>query len=192
MCESDMHKRRFRGEAGRLRSPERLALLEVDRVVRCSLDGVPVKTVLDVGTGTGLFAEAFAKAGLAVTGVDANTDYLEIARRQTPGAEFKQGAAEDLPFEDKRFDLVFLGHVLHETDDPIRALAEARRVALMRVSVLEWPYREEEHGPPLDHRLRSAEVKRLAREAGYARVKRIELVHMHLYRLEPGPPDRQA
>ena len=34
-----------------------------------------------------------------------------------------------------------LGHVLHETDDPVAALVEARRAARLRVVVLEWPYR---------------------------------------------------
>ena len=190
MCESDKHKRRFCGKAERLRSPERMALLEVDRVVRLSLEGVSVKTVLDVGTGTGIFAQAFTKAGLAVAGIDTNPDYLEIARRHVAAAEFRQGAAEAIPFEDGVFDLVFLGHVLHEADDPPRALMEARRVGLRRVSVLEWPYREEEQGPPPEHRLRSEEVKRLAEEAGYAGVERIELAHMYLYRLDPGLPGR--
>ncbi|MBL0177102.1 MAG: methyltransferase domain-containing protein [Ignavibacteria bacterium] len=30
-----------------------------------------------------------------------------------------------MPFEDASFDLVFLGHVLHEADDLLHALAEA-------------------------------------------------------------------
>ncbi len=51
------------------------------------------------------------------------------------------------------FEVAFLGHVLHETDDPVRALSEARRVTTVRVVVLEWPYVQEEEGPPLEHRL---------------------------------------
>jgi 2-polyprenyl-3-methyl-5-hydroxy-6-metoxy-1,4-benzoquinol methylase len=181
-----MHERRFSGEAHRLRSPDRMALLEVDRVVRSSLDGVLVGSVLDVGTGTGVFAEAFAGHGLAVTGIDTNSDLLELAREYVPGATFRQAPAEDIPFADGEFDIVFLGHVLHETDHPAKALTEARRVGLVRVSVLEWPYREEEHGPPLRYRLRSDEVESLAGEAGYAGVRRIELARMHLYLLDPG------
>lgn len=190
MADSDMHERRFHGEAEKLRSPERMAILEVDRVVSSSLEGVPVETVLDVGTGTGVFAEAFARLGLAVTGVDTNNDLLELAREYVPVAEFRQAPAEEIPFDDGEFDLVFLGHVLHETDYPVKALSEARRVGQRRVSVLEWPYREEEQGPPLKHRLRSDEVESLADGAGYAGVERIELAHMHLYLLDPGPRRR--
>ena len=36
---------------------------------------------------------------------------------------------EKLPFEDKAFDLAFMGHVLHEADDLLTALKEAQRVA---------------------------------------------------------------
>jgi ubiquinone/menaquinone biosynthesis C-methylase UbiE len=183
--ESQVHERRFHRKAERLRSSERIALLEVDRVVRSCLEGLPILSVLDVGTGTGVFAEAFAKVGLAVTGIDANGELLAIARRYVPHGEFREAVAEALPFEAGSFDLVFLGHVLHEADDPRQALGEVRRVASRRVSVLEWPYRSEEQGPPLEHRLRPATIEELAREAGYGHIVRGRLTHMDLYHLTP-------
>jgi 2-polyprenyl-3-methyl-5-hydroxy-6-metoxy-1,4-benzoquinol methylase len=64
MDESHLYERRFHKKAELLRSSERIALLEADRVVRSYLEGLPVQSVLDVGTGTGLFAEAFAKGGI--------------------------------------------------------------------------------------------------------------------------------
>ncbi|HTZ51502.1 MAG TPA: hypothetical protein VMF68_07580, partial [Spirochaetia bacterium] len=54
------HGHRFHGGVERLRAPERLALMEVPRVVALSLDGGGFASVLDVGTGAGVFAEAFA------------------------------------------------------------------------------------------------------------------------------------
>ena len=177
------HDRRYSGTAERLRRPERLAWLEVDRVVPLCLEGVDVATVLDVGTGGGLFAEAFAARGLEVAGCDVNEELLEAARAAVPQAAFTAGAAEELPYDDASFDLLFLGHVLHEVDDLDRTLAEARRVARRRVAVLEWPYRAEDHGPPLDHRLRPEVVEAKARKAGFVKVERLELTHMVLYRL---------
>jgi ubiquinone/menaquinone biosynthesis C-methylase UbiE len=91
---------------------------------------------------------------LAVTGIDPNGELLAMARRHVPNADFREAEEEDLPFDAGSFDLVFLGHVLHEADDHRRALSEARRVGRIRVSVLEWPYRREEQGPPFEHRLR--------------------------------------
>ena len=87
MEHNHVHERRFSGDADRLRSPERIKRLEVSNVVTLSLQGLPDAGVLDVGTGTGLFAEAFIAAGSAVTGIDTNPDLLALARRHVPTAE---------------------------------------------------------------------------------------------------------
>jgi ubiquinone/menaquinone biosynthesis C-methylase UbiE len=179
------HERRYGSGPERLRAPARVQLLEVPRVVSLCSEGIAVASVLDVGTGTGLFAEAFAGAGCAVTGVDPNEDMLAIARRHTAGV-FLAATAESLPFEDASFDLVMMGHVLHETDDPAAALREARRVARYRVAVLEWPYLDEEQGPPLTHRLQESQIRAFAREAGFADIDLVILSRSHLYRLAPG------
>jgi ubiquinone/menaquinone biosynthesis C-methylase UbiE len=179
------HERRFQGEADRLRTPERLALLEVPRVAALSREGLTVESALDVGTGTGIFAEAFAAGGLVVTGIDVNVDLLAVAHEHVPTAHFKEAPAERLPFADRSFDLVFLGHVLHETDDALAALTEARRVTRRRVAILEWPYREEPKGPPLAHRLKPEMVADLAIRAGFQDVETIHLEHMDFYRLTP-------
>jgi len=158
-------------------------MLEIGRVVELCLAGLEVKSVLDVGTGSGVFAEGFVKKGISVTGVDVNQGFLETARRLVPGVDFQMGLAERLPFAAGSFDLVFLGHVLHETNDPALALGEARRVGRYRVSVLEWPYRREEHGPPLEHRLKPETIVALANAAGFRDVEWIQLTHMELFRL---------
>lgn len=183
MVQSHEHDRRFHGEADRLRSAARIALLEPERVASLSIERMRAASALDVGTGTGVFAEAFSALGVSVTGIDVNAEFLEIARVHVPSARFLEGAAEEIPFGDRSFDLVFLGHVLHETDDPLKTLEEARRVARVRVAVLEWPYREEDAGPPLEHRLRPEVIEDLARNAGFREVERVELAHMDLYRL---------
>jgi len=178
-----MSDKLFHGDPARLRSPERMALLEVDRVVAISLAELEVKNALDVGTGTAVFAEAFANLGLDVTGIDLNPEMTEWARRHVPAARFEVGAAERLPFPDRSFDLVFLGHVLHESEEPARALGEAKRVARQRIVVLEWPYRQEEYGPPLEHRLKPETIETLLRDQRLERFERVALRNMELYRI---------
>jgi SAM-dependent methyltransferase len=175
------HERRFNGGADRLRAPARVALLETPRVVEICTDGAAIASVLDVGTGTGIFAEAFLAAGLTATGIDPSMELLSHARAHAPQAVFMEAVAEKLPFADGSFDLVFLGHVLHETDDPEAALREARRVSLKRVAVLEWPYRSEENGPPRAHRLSPERIFALSAATGLQPMRRIELHHMDLY-----------
>jgi ribosomal protein L11 methylase PrmA len=61
-----MHEKRFEGDISRLRNPERIARLDVEWGISLCLERVKIKNVLDVGTGTGVFAEAFAKRGVSV------------------------------------------------------------------------------------------------------------------------------
>jgi ubiquinone/menaquinone biosynthesis C-methylase UbiE len=179
-----MHERRFHGQIERLRSPERVALMEVDRVVNLSLEGIQADTALDVGTGSGIFAEAFAALGRKTVGADAEAGLVAAASRLVPRAAFVQAAAEALPFRAGSFDLVFLGHVLHETDDPLQALREALRVARERVAVLEWPYQDGRSGPPLEERIQPERVIELAHAAGFARIERVRLDHMEYFLLD--------
>lgn len=130
---------RLRGR-GPFRKEERLRRFPPGEIARKALEGLKAKSVLDIGTGTGVFAEAFAALGLFVVGLDPRADRLEVARAKVKGARFVEGRAEALPFPDGSFDLAFFGLALHHLD-PVPALREASRVA-RRVAVLEWPYRE--------------------------------------------------
>jgi ubiquinone/menaquinone biosynthesis C-methylase UbiE len=179
-----MHPRRFNAAIDRLRSPERLALLEVDRVVKISLEGKNILSVLDVGTGSGIFAEAFSQQGIAVTGIDPNPEMLKVAAQFAPDGEYRQATVEEMPFADKSFDLVFLGHVLHESDDLAKALSESKRCAKQRVIILEWPYINEEKGPPFDHRLDPTLVIEEAKKIGFKNVNMLQLTHMILFIFE--------
>jgi ubiquinone/menaquinone biosynthesis C-methylase UbiE len=179
-----MHERRFEGAIERLRSPERVDRLEVERVVDLCFENGPIASVLDVGTGSGLFAEAFARHGAEVSGVDVNAEMLIAARRFVPGGDFREGVAEQLPFPDGRFDLVFLGLVLHEADDAVEALNEARRTAREGVGVLEWPYRDQSFGPPITDRLRPEDLEDLFPKAGFRTWKATNLSNTDFYLLE--------
>ena len=179
-----MHERRFHADIKSLRSTERMALMEVEKVVELCLEGIQAQNALDVGTGSGIFAEAFAARGLVVAGIDANPEMVKTAKGYVPQGKFKLAPAEAVPYPDKSFDLVFLGHVLHETDDAFKALQEAHRVARQRVAVFEWPYLDEEFGPPLAHRLKPETIGDLARQAGFQEFEAVPLEHMAFYRLK--------
>jgi ubiquinone/menaquinone biosynthesis C-methylase UbiE len=100
-----------------------------------------------------------------------------------PLGNFREAVAESLPFPDASFDLLFFGLLLHESDEPLKVLLEARRVARKRVCILEWPYQDGEFGPPLAHRLKPTEIEDLARQAGLAHLESIPLTHLAFYRL---------
>jgi SAM-dependent methyltransferase len=184
-----MADRRFKGKAARLRSARRVKRLEVERVVDLCMAGVVIApnalgSVLDVGTGSGLFAEAFAKRGLRVAGVDIAPDMVAAAKLAVPLGDFRRAPAHDLPFGDDAFDVVFMGLVLHELDNVAGGLREAHRVARQRVAALEWPYRPQRSGPRMSRRLPPKRVRALAREVGLGGVDAVELSNVVLYLLD--------
>ena len=179
-----MHEKRFEGAPERLRSPERVQRLEVEKVTGLCLEGGQFNSVLDVGTGSGLFAERFFIRGLEVSGLDTNPEMLTTARQFVPRAEFRVGVAEALPYPDSSFDLVFLGLVLHESDEPLKVLQKARRVARLRIGILEWPYQDGVFGPPLAHRLKPEDLAEKFRKAGFRKWTLTRLSNTVCYRLE--------
>jgi ubiquinone/menaquinone biosynthesis C-methylase UbiE len=179
-----MHERRFSGGVDRLRAPERIALLKVKKTVELSLENINAGSMLDVGTGSGLFAGEFAQRGLNIAGIDVSDEMIESARKYVPSGNFKKAPAEELPFPDSSFDLVFMGVVLHEADDLGKALSEAHRVAKKRVAVLEWPYSDGNFGPPLGHRIQPETLDILVKNAGFKGYEKTALGEVELFRLQ--------
>lgn len=91
----------------------------------------PGHSVLDVACGTGALARQAAHAvlpGGTATGLDRNDGMLAVAQRVAPGIEWRLGLAEDLPFDDNRFDAVVSQFGLMFFDDRRKAIGEMWRV----------------------------------------------------------------
>lgn len=95
-------------------------------------DAARGKVLLEIGVGVGTDFIRFARAGADVTGVDLTEHSVALVRRRLELENFtgdvRVADAEQLPFEDNRFDVVYSWGVLHHTPDPDRAIAEAVRV----------------------------------------------------------------
>ena len=100
---------------------------EVDALAG-ALAALPSARTLDVACGTGFLTRHLPGE---VVGLDQSESMLDEARRQAPNAEFVQGDALDLPFEDGSFGRVFAGHFYGHLEDADRErfLTEARRLA---------------------------------------------------------------
>lgn len=81
--------------------------------------------ILDVATGTGRQAFAFAGKGYDVTGVDLSEAMLAVARKNNryPNARFEQGDATHMHFPDNSFDVACVSFALHEMPRGIREKA---------------------------------------------------------------------
>src|SRR5687768_13754142 len=86
--------------------------------------------VLDVGCGPGaLTAELVGRLEPAdVSAVDPSEPFVAAARERHPGVSVQRAAAEQLPFEDERFDAALAQLVVHFMTDPVVGLREMARV----------------------------------------------------------------
>ena len=112
------------------------------RVVEAACIGAGDR-VLDVACGTGVLARSLAArvgAQGSVTGLDLNDGMLEVASRKAPQITWRQGRAEQLPFENERFDAVVSQFGLMFFADRRAALQEMMRVLRPggRLAVAVW------------------------------------------------------
>lgn len=124
---------RFSGPIGTLIQETQQALL-----LR-ALSPIGGRRILDVGTGTGRAALAFAREGALVTGIDASAEMLAVAERlaaeQQLSAAFKVGDAHQIPFGDREFDAAVSLRVIMHTPNWRQCVSELCRVSKSRVIV---------------------------------------------------------
>ena len=95
--------------------------------------GAPGQRILDLGTGTGLFARALARQGAVVSGVDIAPEQTEQARRLSSAEglqiKFEVSPAEAAPFPERSFDVATANQCFLYFDKP-RTLASLRRLLI--------------------------------------------------------------
>lgn len=178
--------RRFMG-----RYSEQLAARFVDRAAITT-----AHEVLDVGCGPGAVTAVLAdRLGPArVRAVEPSASFLEAVRQRLPQVEIEQGSAEQLPYQDDRFDAALAQLVVPFMDDPVAGLREMARVTRSRgvVAASVWDYAGErsplatfwravrrlDADAPTEAHLagaRQGHLEELFEEAGLTRVKASEL-----------------
>ena len=86
-------------------------------------------TLIDIGSGTGVTLTYLTRVHrLSAIGVDSSTEQLREARRRDPSISLISAHAMRLPFDNGRFDGVFLECVLSLTPDQPGTLAECNRI----------------------------------------------------------------
>jgi len=84
--------------------------------------------VLDLAAGTGTSSQPLADAGATVVPCDFSIGMLQVGKKQLPHLPFTAGDGTKLPFADGTFDAVTISFGLRNIVDPVKGLAEMRRV----------------------------------------------------------------
>jgi phosphatidylethanolamine/phosphatidyl-N-methylethanolamine N-methyltransferase len=133
MAEIEAHESKLYGEFAPLYDKifGKIFYDRLERVIE-DLEIPPGAKVLEVGAGTGTSFPAYP-THCEITGVDLAPDMLARARRkiQKNGwthLKVMEMNALDLQFPDNTFDYVMAFHVVTVVPDPVRMIAEAKRV----------------------------------------------------------------
>jgi demethylmenaquinone methyltransferase/2-methoxy-6-polyprenyl-1,4-benzoquinol methylase len=115
--------------------------------------------ILDVATGTGTQAFAFARKGHEVTGVDLSEEMLDIAMRHSSNFEvkFQVADAAALPFSDGQFDVCSISFALHDMPLIIRGQVLEQMVRVVKpdgiILIVDYALPQSEIGKFLIHSL---------------------------------------
>lgn len=95
---------------------QRLMHLALARLDLGSMRAPP--SALDMGCGTGRWADDLRRAGFDYHGIDISSAMIGIARRENPAARFEKFDGRRIPHPDRRFDLVVSMAVVHHNAYP--------------------------------------------------------------------------
>jgi ubiquinone/menaquinone biosynthesis C-methylase UbiE len=159
----------------------------VDRIAQ-SLRKAGVRSILEIGVGTGRVARPLLDRGFEVTGADLSRGMLAHARSKGIG-RLVRASGYRLPFEPRAFDATLMVHVLHMLERPAALLREARRVSRVGTFAIVNPRRDRPRrrwtdGPPR-HLLR-----RILAQQGYPLRRWPNLPRRERGVLARHPPDR--
>jgi len=107
--------------------------------------GLPGQRILDLGTGTGVMARAFARRGAVAAGIDIAAGQIEAARRlaesEALAIDFRVAPAEEPPFAERSFEAATANQCFLYFDC-VRLLAALRRVLVpegrLAISHFSW------------------------------------------------------
>ena len=105
------------------------------------LDLDPDLSVMDLATGTGILAAAFAERGHPTSGIDFAVNLLDRARKKFPSVTFQEMDLVALGgIGDQSFGIVSMGYFLHGVDAEFRhkVLSEAARISSDYVIVFDY------------------------------------------------------
>ena len=88
------------------------------------------KIMLDLGCGTGDMVKQILEKepDIQVCGLDIAENMVKKAAYNIPDGDIRLGDAEDIPWENEKFDLIVCNSSFHHYPNPKRALREMRRV----------------------------------------------------------------
>jgi SAM-dependent methyltransferase len=115
--------------------------------------------VLDLGAGTGKLTRVLAERYARVVAVEPLAELRTILAARVPGADVRDGRAEDIPLRDAEVDAVFAGQAFHWFANDVAVAEIARVLRPGGVLALLWNHDVEPLPLPKDYLHRLEELR---------------------------------
>jgi len=161
----------------RLNNPKRLEILDLQKVIsHFKLEGDI--TLVDIGTGAGIFTEAFLKLllGARCYALDIRNEAVEWIRNNREA--YKTGRLiprlmeeSRIPLEDNIADFLFMITLHHELEEPVELMKECKRILKPGGKLLAADWRKDDMdtgGAPNHHRIEPELAMSHLETAGFA------------------------
>jgi ubiquinone/menaquinone biosynthesis C-methylase UbiE/DNA-binding transcriptional ArsR family regulator len=166
--------------------------IAVEAAIRAALGDGPIRSLLDLGTGTGRMLELLGGQTEVGLGIDLSPAMLLLARARLERAglrhcRVRQGDIYDLTLPRDSFDVVIIHQVLHYLDDGARAIHEAASMLRPQGRLLVVDF--------APHQLEFLREQHAHLRPGFSFetvAQWMQAAHLDLMRHETLPPDRQS
>ena len=134
-------------------------------------------TIVEIGAGTGLFAQRFSEMapGATVYAADTEQPMLDWMREHRPGVATGSvvpvlSTETSVPLPDGGADIIMLLNVHHELAEPGAIYTEALRLLRPggQILVVDWAPKETPKGPPVEIRSSGESIAAMLGETGFS------------------------
>lgn len=169
-----MHTKSHESLIANFEDPKR-DLWQLPKLVLNLLGPIKDKSIIDIGVGSGYFANHFVNAGAIVTGADVDAKFLEHVKGRFSSS--KNFYTHRLEFNDPKiagmnFDIIFTSNTYHHIDNRVEYLKKLKFGLKKdgRIAILDFKKDDQDHhfGPPIHMRIDIDTVIQDLKLAGYS------------------------
>ena len=171
-----MHRSSVDDLIRRFESPQRDAYQKPEMVLEY-LGELKGKRIMDIGAGSGYFSVKLAEKGALVIAADVSDEFQTALKKRIDENKLQNIELRKIPYngpnlEDKEVDMVLIVNTYHHIENRSEYFLKVKKGIKPEgeLVIIDFFKKEIPVGPPVDHKVSLATVKKELKEAGYTQL----------------------